>query len=394
MKKIQVLQIGAGGYGARYLDELLKSKTGINDCSYELAGVADPFAASSRHFDELKVCSVPIYNSPDEFYYEKRADLAVIVSPIHTHAEYIRTCLKNGSNVLSEKPVTGSLEEHDRLIELERESCLFVAVGFQDCFSPDVLALKQDILGGLLGSPLYFKLLRLNGRGTKYYNRNVWAGKISLQVEKIFDSPLQNAHAHDLQNMFFLLGDEMDSSVKLESAEAKLWQGNPYIENYNAVAVRFITSRGVDVFFYTAHCTDEDMPAPLAEYHFDKAVVKWQDWGITAHFNDGTIKRYSEGRVNSLQSFYSALEAVITGSTPACTLKTARSHTHSVNLVQEFPIIKIPRENLIESDAERSKAISPGGTYFTIPGLGEALIRSYEEKTLPSEDGISNIISH
>ena len=378
MEKIKVLLTGIGGYGSWYLNELLDT----DDDSFELVGIADPYASASQRYEELKTRAIPVYKTPLEFYEDNKADLAVISSPIHTHGPYIHCCLDNKSNVLCEKPVTGSLKEHEELIIAEKKSGLFVGVGFQQCYSRDILELKKDILDGIFGKPLDFKVLRLNARGTNYYHRNGWAGKLYFEGKAIMDSPLQNANAHELQNMLFLLGTEMNSCVKIESAKAELWKGHPDIENYNAVAASFKTDRDVDIFFYTAHCVSDNMNAPLGEYRFENAVIKWVDWGFTAFFNDGKTKVYGEkGRPRPFQKFYDALEAVKTGIPPVCTLETSLSHTHIVSLVQEFPIVQLPREKLTESKTE------DGDSFFQIPGISAALSKAYEERKLPSEIG-------
>ena len=382
MGKIQVLLAGIGGYGRGYLGEFLNG----NDDSFELAGVADPFAASSPRIGELKARSVPVFRSPAEFYAEKRAGLAVISSPIHTHYPYILSCFENGSNVLCEKPVTASLAELDELAALEKKTGLFAAVGFQLCFSRDVHALKRDIMDGLFGKPLEFKVLRFPRRGTKYYRRNGWAGKLSFEGRLILDSPLQNACSHEMQLMLFLLGEEMDCGAAVESAEAELWQGRPDIENYDAAALRLTAGAGVKVLFYTAHCVEESTPGPVGEFRFEKAVVKWGETtgsGFTAFFNDGRIKSYDgidKGK-GDFQKLYDAVEAVRSGVPPVCTLKTARPHLQCVTLVQQFPVKKVPSEKLAQGTDENNDS------FYYVPGLAAALFSAYEKSALPSETG-------
>lgn len=381
MEKIKVLLAGIGGYGTRYLDEFLDR----NDGSFEFSGVADPFAAASPRFEELKARRIPVYKSPAEFFAEKRADLTVIASPIHTHYPYILTCFENKSRVLCEKPVTANLAELDELIEKEKQSGLFAAVGFQLCFSRDVLALKKDILDGLFGKLCEFKALRCPRRGTKYYRRNGWAGKLSFEGRDVLDSPLQNGCAHELLNMLFLSGNEMNKSAAVESVEAELWQGRPEIENYDAAALRLKTSGGMNVLFYTAHCIEEFSLGPLGEYRFEKAVVRWGEKpgsGFTAHFNNGRVKSYDEmDKGNPLQKFYDALEAVRSGVPPVCTLETARPHLQCVTKVQQFPVKKIPPEKIAQGSSE------DGDIFYYIPGLSKAFLRAYEENALPSETG-------
>ena len=381
MNKIPVLLCGIGGYGAFYLNELLDG----GDDSFVLAGVADPFAASTPRFAELEKRGIPVFRSPDEFYTDtRRADLSIIASPIHTHYPYTLCCFKHGSNVLCEKPVTGDLARLDDLIAREEESGLFAAVGFQLSFSRNVQLLKEDIMKGLFGKPLELKAIGLPRRGTKYYQRNSWAGKRVLEGEIILDSPANNACAHELHNMLFLLGDTMNTSAKVDSLEAELWQARPGIENFDAAALRVSVARGARLLFYTAHCVDENM-YPLGEYKFEKAVIhlmREETVYFTAKFNDGSEKTYNEKeKVRDNQKIYDCLESIRTGTKPVCTLRTVRSHLECVTRAQEFPIKKVPSEKLNQGHND------DGDPFFYVPGLKEAFLRSYEESVLPSETG-------
>ena len=388
MGKVRVLLIGIGGYGQGYLRELLSG----NDPSVELAGVADPYASSSLRLDELKARNISVYKNPLDFYVENRtgsraADLAIISSPIHTHYAYAISCMLYGSHVLCEKPVSGSLAELDALMAAEKKLGLFAAVGFQLCFSRDVLALKQDILDGLFGKPLEFKALFLPRRGTIYYNRNNWAGKLHYEGSTILDSPLQNACAHELLNMLFLLGNEMNRSAAMESLEAELWQGRPDIQNYDAAALRIKTETGVRVLFYTAHCVKQLFTGPMWELRFENAVIKRgppPDMNYTACFNDGRIKTYSGiDKGSPLQKLYDCADAVHTGIPPVCTMETARSHLHCVISAQQYPVQKVPPEILAMGTDD------DGDVFYYIPGLKDAFLSAYEKNALPRENGFN-----
>jgi predicted dehydrogenase len=383
MDKIRVLLAGIGGYGANYLNEFLD---GGGEGGFLFAGAADPFAEKSPRFAELKERGVPVFQSPQDFYAAGgRAELAVIAAPIHTHYPYIMTCFAQGSQVLCEKPVCGELPKMDALIRRERETGLFAAVGFQLCFSRDVQALKADILAGLFGKPLECKTLCMPRRGTKYYRRNAWAGKLRFEGEPILDSPLNNACAHELQNMLFLLGEETGRSAPVESVEAELWRGRPDIENFDAAALRVTTSRGTPLLFYTAHCVEELMTGPMGEYRFERATVRWGEGpgsGFAAYFDDGRVQSYRElASPQKLHKFYDVLEAVRSGKPPVCTLETAREHLRCVSLAQGFPVTPASPERLAQGQGE------DGDSFYFIPGLAEAFLRAYGESALPSEIG-------
>jgi len=242
-------------------------------------------------------------------------------------------------------------------------------------------------MDGLFGKPLEFRALRFPRRGTKYYRRNGWAGKLNFEGRSILDSPLQHACAHEMQVMLFLLGSGMRTSTAVESVEAETWQGRPDIENYDAAAVRLVTGSGVKVLFFTAHCIEESSLGPLGEFRFEKAVVKWDGSsgpGFTAVFNDGRKKSYNVADdAGDFRKLYDAVDAVRSGVPPVCTLQTARPHLQCVTLVQQFPIKKVSSEKLGQGSTE------DGDMYYYIPGLSAAFVSSYEKGVLPSEIGFT-----
>jgi predicted dehydrogenase len=385
MKKTTVLLAGIGGYGALYLKELLDAK----DPPFVLVGVADPFAAASPRFAELKERGIPVFASPEEFFKAGgAAELSVIASPIHTHYPYVVCCYQNGSHVLCEKPVSADMARLDELIALEEKTGLFCGVGFQQCFSWDVLALKKDILAGVFGKPLNFKAYEMTRRGDKYYSRNNWAGKLAVDGETILDSPLCNGTSHDLQTMLFLLGDTLNSTVKINSLDAELWKARPDIENHDAEVLRVHTEK-CPVYFYTAHCVDLAGTGPVGEFKFEKATIRWCETrysGYKAYFNDGSVKSYEQmdKGIPVMQKLYDCANAVQTKTTPVCTLKTARAHLECVLMAQKFPVKKVPVERLVYD-----KFIEPENPWYYIPGLSDAFIKCYNEGVLPGETGFN-----
>lgn len=374
MKEVKLLLVGIGGYGENYIKELLTNS--LHDT--KLVAVADPFISKSPYLDELVKREIPIFRTPEEFYAERRsADLVVISSPIHTHYSYIMCALDHQSNVLCEKPVSIDETLMENLIKKEKESNRFVAVGYQLCFSNPLQALKKDILDGLFGAPVRFKALRMMRRGDAYYQRNTWAGKLRCHGENVFDSPLSNACAHQLQTMLYLLGSSIETSCTVESAEGSLVKGRPTIENYDGASVCFHTKEQVDVYFYTAHCIDEQKVGPFGMFEFEKATILDQDDVFTACFKDGTLKNYGcELPEERLKKLHDAIECVRNGNRPPCTLVSSLAHTKAVLLAQDLPV-------RIASTAE--KKLAKDEFYYAVPHLKETYLNAYEHWTLPAE---------
>lgn len=374
MNEVSLLLVGIGGYGENYIKELLSREIP----GTALVAVADPFLDKSPWREAIAGHGIPVFRSPDEFYAAgKKADLVVISSPIHTHYGYIVTALEHGSNVLCEKPVSISLPMMDELIERERASGLFVAVGYQLCFSRDVLAMKNDILSGMYGVPVRMKSLRMMRRGDQYYARNGWAGKLNCHGEHVFDSPVSNACAHQIQNMLYLLGSSIGTTAGITGVDGELWKGRPSIENYDSAALRIHTDRDVDLLYYTAHCLDEKKVGPMGVYEFEKGIIENHDDSFIGTLADGTVRDYSlVGTGERMQKLYDAIGCVRDGSRPACSLATARAHVECVILAQDLPVV-------LRYDAQKKTAEGDG--YFAIPELARTYLRSYENWCLPRE---------
>lgn len=374
MEKVSVLLIGIGGYGENYLKEFLEKD--IPDAYVK--GIADPFAFKSPFYNEIVANGIPVYSSPEEFFLKSgKADLAVISSPIHTHYRYIVTALDNGSNVLTEKPVVISVAKMKELVAKESASKGFVAVGYQQCYARDVLALKKDILDGLFGRPLRMRSLRLMRRGDKYYSRSGWAGKLACHGEYVFDSPLANACAHQVQNMLFLCGSSMDESADVAGLDGVLYKGRPSIENFDAAALKIHSENNVEMYYYTAHCLDAKKIGPIGTYEFENGTIEEDCGSFIAHMNDGSVKDYSLiDKGDRMQKLYDAINGVKTGERPHCTLQSAIPHVKTVILAEALPVY-------LRYDAVRKSEGDDG--YYAIPGLEEEYLDCYRNWKLPEK---------
>ena len=364
---IKVLLCGMGGYGENYVKEYLNRDV----LGSTLVAIADPFASKSALYEEVLNKNIPIYSSPEEFYKTNRVDLTIISSPIHTHYPYIMLALENGSNVLTEKPVCFDEEQIDQMEKKSHETGLFVAVGYQLCFSHDVIAMKKDIISGLYGKPKRFKTIRLMRRNDIYYSRSNWAGALLCHGEKVFDSPFTNACAHQYQNMVFLLGREMDESGRCEKCEGSLIRVRPTITNCDSAILKFTTSEGVQLFYYASHAVDEVKVGPLSIYEFEDGYIEESDKGFTGYLSNGKVIDYTLiDKGERLEKLWEAIRCIEEKREPICTLKTSREHTHAVLLSQSKGVKDL-------SNLAVAKKDDKGSTYYNIPGLGKALQDAY-----------------
>lgn len=379
LAKVSLALVGINGYGDQYLTHILDNKKSLG---IELTGIIDPTAAENEQFDEIQAAGYPIFNSLGEFYQQCNAQLVVISTPIHMHLPMSETSVSHGANVLCEKPLTATATEAQRFRQLEEGAQTFIAIGYQWSFSEAVQALKKDIMAGLLGAPKRLRTLCLWPRRHSYYSRNNWAGKIKTdRGDWVLDSPANNATAHFLHNMLYLLGAEVDTSAFPEQVEAKLYRANN-IENYDAAATRILTDSKAEVYFYTTHSVKQKK-GPVSHFEFENADVHFDidtDSILHARFHDGTVKDYGNPNSNTMKKLDDAVELVRTGSksTAPCGVKAAMAQTLCINKMQnENKIQDVPSRKIHNENLENGDIIT------WVEGMEEAFKKAYDNYCLP-----------
>jgi predicted dehydrogenase len=386
---VSLVIVGIGGMGAVYLQALLEKK---DQGLFRIVGAVDPQPNRCPQYVEMRAMGVPCFVSLQDFYRNRKADLAILSTPIQLHMPQTTFALAKGSHVLCEKPAAGTIQEVRTAIETERASGRWVAVGYQWSFSPAVQALKEDIRSGLFGAPKRFKCLYLWPRDEGYYARNDWAGKkFDAAGAWVLDSPAQNAMAHDLHNMFYVLGKERETSARPVEVEAELYRANA-IDNFDTAAARVRTEEGVEILFLVSHASDEDR-GPVVRYEFEKGVVRCESRtsGLWAELPDGTRKNYGVPDDQPMNKLWRSIADVgVPEARPLCGLEASASQTLCINGLQDsMPEVRdFPAElvRVAEGPGARRLAVqTPGAKRRAVEGLDRALTKCYETWRLPSE---------
>ena len=339
MKKVTVVIAGIGGYGNTVLKNLLPN---LDKWGITLAGVADPAWDKAPLWPELEKLGVPHFDSPEGFYAEKTADLAIVCTPIHLHEAHAITAMENGSDVLCEKPVAATVPQAQHMARVAERTGRNLHIGFQLSYVPAVWSLKQDILSGVLGKPKHLKSLTCWPRNRDYYARP-WCAKIKKNGAYVLDSIAMNACAHYLHIFYFLLGDTMESAAQPESVEGILCRANP-IETFDTAMLR-IRAAGATLDFMATHtCGEKTDPIMILE--FENAVVEMADAGekdgIRATFRDGTVKNYGPVRQDFFHKIPYCCDVARGLAKPVCTVETALPHLKTVDAVTELiPVLTL-----------------------------------------------------
>lgn len=377
-KPVSIVLCGIGGMGAIYLQALLER---IEGGAFRIAGAVDPVPERCPQLARLNEMGIPIYPDLESFYRRHKAEFAIVSSPIPFHGPQTCLALGHGSYVLCEKPIAATIQDARRMAQVRDWADRWLAIGYQWSFSPAVQKFKVDIIRGLFGRPIRYKCLYLWPRDDAYYGRNDWAGKKRDRAGAwVLDSPANNAMAHDLHNMFYVLGSDIPLSAVPVEVEAELYRAYD-IENFDTAAVRGRTASGVEFLFLLSHASRADR-GPVFHFEFERGAVfcEGRNTDIEARLADGSLKTYGCPDQEPLKKLWDCLGSVRTGAPPVCGPEAAMSQTLCLNGMQDSmpEIVDVPRDLLIREGP-------PGRGRIRVEGLDEIFERGYASAKLPSE---------
>lgn len=202
--------IGAAGYIApRHLkaikdtgNQLLAAydpfdSVGVMDSYFPSAAFFVEFERFDRHLDKLKRQGTSI-------------DYVSICSPNYLHDSHIRFGLRNGADVICEKPLVLKPSNAEALIELEKETGKKINTILQLRLHPNVIKLKEKIDNGDKNKIYDFDLTYITSRGNWYYTS--WKGEGSKS-----GGIATNIGIHFFDMLIWLFGDVKTNVVHIHT---------------------------------------------------------------------------------------------------------------------------------------------------------------------------------
>jgi predicted dehydrogenase len=158
-------------------------------------------------------------------------DAVSICLPSGLHADAAITALKAGKHVIVEKPIDVSLAAADRLIDVEQETGLTVAVISQRRFQHAPAFLHQAVADGRLGRIVTGIAESAFWRSQEYYDSGGWRGTVELDG----GGALMNQGIHVVDLLLWMLGEP----VEVQAYSGLLAHERIDVEDTVAAAVRF-----------------------------------------------------------------------------------------------------------------------------------------------------------
>ena len=179
--------IGIHGHGASHVRNALTRG--------RLVAVIDPRPPAAGSPAEL--AGIAWYADLDTFLAAGIAvDVAVLCTPLPTHAPMTTTLLRAGIDVLLEKPPTTTMAEFTDLLAVEAETGRICQVGFQSLGSAALAAVAGLVARGEIGEVSHIGVAGTWVRATSYFRRAPWAGKRMLGGRPVVDGVTTNPLAH------------------------------------------------------------------------------------------------------------------------------------------------------------------------------------------------------
>ena len=180
--------IKVGVIGVGYLGKFHAQKYAAME-GVELIGVADLDINAAKSVAEQ--CFTQSFTDYHDLF--DKVDAVSIVVPTSYHYDVAKKCLKNGVDILIEKPMTTTLEEADELIELAAKHDRILQVGHLERFNPAVLELAKYV-----NNPMFIESHRIHTFKPRGVDVDVVLDLMIHDIDIILslvDSPLKTIHA-------------------------------------------------------------------------------------------------------------------------------------------------------------------------------------------------------
>lgn len=187
MKKMRAAVVGYGGMGSWHVGKIQE-----NDVA-EVAGIYD---INPEKCELAESRGIHAYASLEELLADKSIELVTIATPNDVHEEIAIAAMNAGKHVISEKPVTISLESLDRMIAASEKNGVRFSVHQNRRWDADFLAMKEICQSGEIGNVISIES-RVHGsrgipgdwRGIKKYGGGMlydWGIHLIDQILMIF----------------------------------------------------------------------------------------------------------------------------------------------------------------------------------------------------------------
>ena len=321
----RVALVGVHGFGERHLANLARLEAAG---TLELVAVADPNPPQPGSIAD----SVAVFPDLDSLLAaQPGVDVAILATPIQTHAPLAIKALSAGMDVLVEKPPVASLAQFEQVLAAARANGRLVQVGFQSLGSHALPAISDLVAAGDIGTVLGISATGQWLRTKAYFQRSRWAGKRSLDGVDVVDGVATNALAHAVATGLHLAGARTLADVA--SVETDLYRANQ-TESDDTSVLRVRTTQGSTLLCALTLCAPEQLdPTVTVHGTLGDITLSYTRDELVISTPDGE-RLESYGRTDLLENL---LDARATGAPLLCALEDTGAFTTALEAIRTAP---------------------------------------------------------
>jgi len=308
MKKLRVGIIGCGNIFLMHAAPVAERE------NLELVAVCD--IKEDRAKEKAQQFDCAYYLDYLEMLEKENLDVLHICLPHHLHAPVAIHAATRKIHVLTEKPMSISYEDAEKMVDTAKENDVALGVIFQNRYNPSSRLIKELLDNGTLGKIKGGKLSVTWDRSDAYYAQSDWKGTWDKEGGGVIID--QAIHTMDLMRWF--VDDEIDyidASISNRAHEMIEVEDTAegVIKYKNGVLTAFQT---INYYTYDAPVTIElHCENGIVNMIAEKAIVKLNDGrefiadnnpNETFDYGGGFKGYWGVSHVKQIKNFYDALE--------------------------------------------------------------------------------------
>lgn len=244
MEGIDIGIIGMGKWGNNYLRTIVT----LNNSRVFIADSNPEVLAKFQNYSNINIISF------DDMLADSKIKAVIIATPDNTHYKLTYQALKEGKDVLVEKPMAIHPDEAQKLVRLSQEHEQILAVGHTAVYTQEFEKLRCQIGTGALGRVIRAEAVRTSkGRSNTDVINDLLPHCLSMAI-KLWDEPVaisleEATETKIVYQMTFAGGEVLHGTAS--------WQRPPFIRRFTAFGS--LQTAGFDEPL-SAHLHFEDLP--------------------------------------------------------------------------------------------------------------------------------------
>ena len=288
MSKFKAAVIGCGNISPRHIEALMALDY------VELAAVCDnkEYVAKSA----AEKYGVKYYTDYEKLFKSEELDAVHICLPHYLHTKVSEEALKNGINVICEKPMSIDYESAEETVRVAKDLNLKYAIIFQCRYNTPSQLVKKRITDGKLGPVKSGSTMLTWTRPDDYYSASDWKGTWDKEGGGVIID--QAIHSIDLANWF--VDNEIES---VESSLHNRYHKSIEVEDTGEGIIKYKNGAIVSFFAMNNYAINEPIEIRLCcengrvKLSYDEATIIYNDGSVeTAKNEPQKIVTYKDGK--------------------------------------------------------------------------------------------------